>query len=78
VVHVEWVVAFSAPFEFWVWLRTTTDAQRQQLAAQGTLEERIRRRAEKRGLALLYEGFTVESQETVDREFKGIWFYRLR
>ena len=77
-VHVEWVIAFMEPFDFWVWLGTVSDEQRDQLAAQESLEQRIRRRAEKRGLADLYEGVTVESQETVDRNFEGRWFYRLR
>ena len=78
VVRVEWVIAFTEPFDFWVWLGTTTDAEREELASLDTLEDRIRRRAERRHLAPLFEGVSVESQETVDREYEGSWFYRLR
>ncbi|MDR7254019.1 hypothetical protein J2X46_003009 [Nocardioides sp. BE266] len=76
--HVEYVVAFSEPFDFWVWLGTTTDSEREALGGQPDLDERIRRLAEKRGLGDRYEGVTVESQETVDRDYAGHWFYRLR
>jgi len=78
VCHVEIVVAFSQPFAFWVWLGTATDAEREQLEADATINERIR--AEGAGLLLdaRYEGWTVESQETVDRDYQGSWFYRLR
>lgn len=78
VCHVEIVVAFSQPFAFWVWLGTATDAEREQLQADATINERIR--AEAAGLLLeaRYEGWTVESQETVDRDYQGSWFYRLR
>ena len=75
--RIELVVAFSAPFTFWIWLGTTSDAQRD--AVTGTRTESVIRRAtEARCLDHLYEGFTAESQETVDRDYEGSWFYRLR
>jgi hypothetical protein len=78
VVRVEYVIAFSPPFEFWVWLGTTSDSERDALSADPTVDERLRGLARHRGMSELYEGFTVESQETVDREYEGNWFYRLR
>ena len=76
--HVEYVVAFSAPFEFWVWLGTATDAERDSLAKDPALTGRVRPIAERYGVATLLEGVTFESKETVDREYEGQWFYRLR
>jgi hypothetical protein len=76
--HIEYVVAFTSPYQFWAWLGTSTDAERDQLANDPTLTDRVRRLAEKRGLGALLEGVSVESQETVDREYEGSWFYRLR
>jgi hypothetical protein len=76
--RVEWVIAFSPPFDFRAWLATSTDADRDALAADPDLDGRVRRLTEKAGLADLFQGTTVESQETVDREYEGSWFYRLR
>ncbi|TCC61007.1 hypothetical protein E0H73_17265 [Kribbella pittospori] len=75
--HVEYVVAFSAPFDFSVWLGTATDAERDALAAEPALDDRVRAAADGCGLAELVRGTTVESKETVDRDYGG-WFYRLR
>jgi hypothetical protein len=76
--HVEYVPAFSAPFDVWVWLGTATDAERDALAADRALDDRVRRAADGCGLAELVTGTTVESKQTVDREYDGQWFYRLR
>lgn len=76
--HVEYVIAFSPPFDFWVWLGTATDVERDELARHPGLNDRVQRLADRRGLATLFEGVTVESKETVDREYEGHWFYRLR
>jgi hypothetical protein len=75
--HVEFVVGFVEPFNFWVWLGTDTDAQRDDLSSPD-LPARVTAVAEQQGLAALLEGFSVESQESLDREFEGSWFYRLR
>ncbi|MEU4191513.1 hypothetical protein AB0E69_06425 [Kribbella sp. NPDC026611] len=74
--RVEYVPALSPPYRSWVWLGTATDAQRDQLAADPELGEQVRRLAERAGIT--FQGVTVESQETVARDFAGNWFYRLR
>jgi hypothetical protein len=40
------------------------------------LEERVRQVCAQHAVAV--RGVTVESQETVERDFQGSWFYRLR
>ena len=76
--HVEFVIAFSEPFTYWVWLGSATDAEREQLQADASVNERIRAQAANLSIDALYEGWTIESQETVDRDYQGSWFYRLR
>ena len=76
--HVEYVVAFSAPFDFSVWLGTATDATRDSLASDPALNDRVRRLADEHGLAAALGDVIVESKETLDREYEGQWFYRLR
>jgi hypothetical protein len=78
VIRAEFVIAFSEPFGFWAWLGTETDAQRDALASDPTTEQRVCDLASGHGVGPLYKGFTVESQQTVDREYEGSWFYRLR
>jgi hypothetical protein len=78
VCHVEFVIAFSEPFTFWVWLGSATDVERDQLQADASVTERIRAQSANISIGALYEGRTVESQETVDRDYQGSWFYRLR
>jgi hypothetical protein len=76
--HVEFVVGFAEPFNFWVWLGTDPDALRDDLASSPDLLTRVKTLAERQGLAPLLEGVSVESQQTLDRDFEGSWFYRLR
>jgi hypothetical protein len=76
--HVEYVVAFIPPFEFSVWLGTSTDAERDSLSRAPDLSHRVQAAAEGRDLGTLFEGVAVESKETLDREYEGSWFYRLR
>ena len=76
--HVEYVVGFIAPFDFWVWLGTATDTERDSLARRSDLSDRVRAAAERRDLATTFEGVTIESKETLDREYEGSWFHRLR
>ena len=78
VVRVEHTIAFSAPFTFWVWLGTTTDAGRDALATTAGIDGRLRELCREQQLLELFQGFTAESQETVDRDYEGSWFYRLR
>ncbi len=76
--HVEFVVGFVEPFNFWVWLGTDTDSLRDDLTSSPDLLTRVENLAERQGLATLLEGVSVESQQTLDRESAGSWFYRLR
>ncbi|MCX6407913.1 MAG: hypothetical protein NTV28_13420 [Propionibacteriales bacterium] len=72
------VIAFAPPFEFWIWLGTATDQERDVLRSEDGLYERVRRIAEKDGLERLLKGVHVESQETVDREYEGSWSHAMR
>lgn len=76
--RVEFVVSFVEPFTFWLWLGTASDDQRDALAGSQVTASRLSRLVGLHALGSLYDGFSVESQETVDREYAGSWFYRLR
>ncbi len=78
VILVEFVVAFSEPFYFAVWLGVPTDRERDAGQRDATVDGRVRRVVAEHGLAELWRGFTIESQETVDRDYEGRWFYRRR
>jgi hypothetical protein len=58
------------------WLITATDAERDLLAKDAGLLTRIQEVSEEIGLAP--DSITVQSQETVDRDFEGSWFYAMR
>jgi hypothetical protein len=80
VTRVEYVSAFPAQDDAWDWLGTGTDAHRDALASSGprVLAE-VRLIAERHGfIAAKVRGVTVQSEETVDRDFEGSWFYALR
>lgn len=76
--RVELVTEFAEPFTFWVWLGTHTDAERDRLLVEPLVLLRVQELADDEGLAALIFGVTVESQETVDRDYGGSWFHRLR
>lgn len=59
-----------------VWLGTRTDEERDALAADDGLASATRAIVHRNGLH--FRGVTVESQETVDRDYGGSWFARLR
>lgn len=77
----EYVVGFVHPFAVHVWLVTRTDAERDALGSRDPCLEEVT-------AAILSSGFPVEhgtvqgtvaqSQETVDRDYEGSWFYALR
>ena len=81
VVGAEYVVGFVHPFSVHVWLVTATDVERDALASVDPCLPEVTS-------AILSSGFPVEhatidgtvaqSQETVDREYEGSWFYALR
>ncbi len=78
VMRVEHVVAFSPPFDYWLWLGTSTDDERDRLMRDRSIVGLLRDLTQRHGPKATFEGFTVESQETVDRDYEGSWFYRLR
>jgi hypothetical protein len=73
-------VRVSFQDDAWVWLGTTTDAERDALAGtEPTLLSKVRRTAERHGFAPEKVcGISVESEETVARDYEGSWFYALR
>lgn len=83
VTGVEFVVGFVRPYSVWVWLVTAGDAERDQfeLSKDLPLFDEIRGILTTAGLPArdaYFAGTTVQSQETVDRDYQGNWFYTLR
>jgi hypothetical protein len=82
VVRIEYVVGFVEPYEVSVWLGTQTDAQREALAQREGLHEEVAHALVACGIedtdAVFNGGAVVQSQETVDRDYEGSWFYALR
>jgi hypothetical protein len=78
VVRVEYVSAFPDQDDAWVWLGTATDAERDALASRellGALRDVVPGAGFDPGLI---SGVTVQSEETVARDYAGSWFYALR
>ena len=80
VVRIEYVSAFPTQDDAWVWLGTVSDDERDALAGSDRdLLSEVRRVAQRHGfLAQDISGVTVQSEETVTRDFDGSWFYALR
>ena len=75
--RVEYVAALPDP-KVWVWLGTDTDAQRDALATAPRLLERVRQVLANEVVDIEVAGVTVQSVETVQRDYEGSWFYALR
>ena len=58
------------------WIVTTTDEERDTLIRDAAYMAGLKAAAEKAGFAP--DSFTVQSQETVDRDYGGSWFYAMR
>jgi hypothetical protein len=58
------------------WIVTTTDAERDRVAHDEELLRCLDAAASNAGFAP--SSFTVQSQETVDRDYEGSWFYAMR
>ena len=81
VVGAEYVVGFVYPFRVHVWLVTTTDAERDALAGTDPFLPEVTSAILSSGFPVQHaviEGTVAQSQETVDREYEGSWFYALR
>jgi len=57
------------------WIKVDTDERRDALKADEVMMRRLAKAAEAGGWPAI---ITIESQETVDRDYEGSWFYRLR
>lgn len=78
VTRIEYVTRFPTRDDAWVWLGTATDAERDALSESQVLLQ-VRLIAERLGLSPgKVAGVTVQSEETVARDFAGSWFYALR
>jgi len=76
----DYVAGFAPPYDFAVWLQTETDAQRDALQADPGLEADVGAHLQDAGLWArdLLRRVVVQSQETVDRDCEGSWFYAMR
>ena len=80
VTRIEFVSAFPSRDDVWVWLGTSTDAERDALTGTGPhVLSTVRLVARGHGFeAAKVSGVTVQSEETVARDFGGSWFHALR
>lgn len=79
--RVEYVVGFVKPYRVFVWLGTDTDAERDALPRDDPFLDEVREVLDAVGLPhdeAHLDGTTAQSQETVDRDYEGNWFYALR
>jgi hypothetical protein len=76
---VQWFLAFHGyPV---VWLVTSTDTEKATVVEQGFFRRDVLSALAGAGVApdlVERAAVTVESQETVDRDFEGSWFYAMR
>lgn len=81
VTRVTSVAAFPDVPGAWIWLCTRTDAERDTLIGDPTIVSTGLSALEDAGFAspdTSRSGVVVQSQETVDRDFEGSWFYAQR
>lgn len=77
VARVDYVAALPDP-DVWVWLGTQTDAQRDSLATANDLLAQVRQVLDEKVTGIDVTGVTVQSEETVNRDYEGSWFYAMR
>jgi len=80
VTRVEYTAVFPSLDSFAVWLCTDTDSQRDGLGMSNPRLEPIRQVLASVGFAtsdLMHSSSTAQSQETVDRDFQGSWFWAM-
>ena len=68
-------IDFGTP-EWSCWIVTPTDRERDRVAGDNELLERLYKAAADAGFAP--DSITVQSQETVDRDHEGSWFLVMR
>ena len=79
--RIEFVVGFVEPYSVAVWLCTETDAQRDALPPRDPFLDEVRAVVHGAGLPrdeAHVDGTVAQSQETVDRDYGGSWFYAVR
>ncbi|GAA3761599.1 hypothetical protein GCM10022225_54120 [Plantactinospora mayteni] len=79
--RIEYVGTFPEFDHFAVWLCTRTDAQRAALGTPDPAIDEVRQVLRQTGFTpaqLAGLGTTAQSQETVDRDHEGSWFYAMR
>ena len=75
------IVTALRPTQTWFLIQTKTDAERDLLAENETLRKEFKEVFRVRGCsdALVDSlAFTFESQETVDRQYAGNWYWALK
>lgn len=75
------IVTALEPTQRWFLIQTNTDAERDLLAGNETLLKEFKEVFRVRGCSdALVDGlaFTFESQETVDRQYAGNWYWALK
>jgi hypothetical protein len=81
VTDAQYVVGFVHPFSVHVWLVTSTDTERDALPATDPFVDEVRSAISESGFPdehASVDGTVAQSQETVDRDYEGSWFYALR
>lgn len=79
VTKVEFVTSFVEPFQSSVWLCVSSDAERDELLAKPDLLELVHAAVRSNRLdPSLIDSATAQSEETVNSEYDGSWFYALR
>jgi len=58
------------------WIVTPTDVERDRIRNDSALMDNLWKTSSDAGFAP--DSFTVQSQETVERNYKGSWFYAMR
>lgn len=81
VIGAEYVVGFVHPYRVFVWLITASDVERDALPEGCPFLDEVREVLDEVGLPTedaYFDGTVAQSQETVDRDYNGSWFYALR
>jgi len=81
VIGAEYVVGFVHPFSVHVWLVTATDAEKEALGSDDPYLSEVTSTVLASGFPAehaMIDGTVAQSQETVDRDYEGSWFYALR
>jgi hypothetical protein len=79
--RIEYIVGFVEPYRVSVWLGTASDAQKDALMTREGMRETVAEVLNAAGIEstdAVFDSVAVQSQETVERDYEGSWFYALR